>query len=287
MSKSSNPEDVPHEFPSFIIVGAAKSGTTWLVKCLQEHPSVFIPANELHVLEDERPVEEYRRTYRSEYDDVDPDQLTGETSNRYLTTPGIARKIHQISPSTRIIAMLRDPVDRTYSSYCMSLRRNRASMDIESYLDPDQADPGTEVTTGWYFTHLSRYYDQFPREQIKPVLFDTMVNDPVRLWRDVCSFLDISTDVKPDLLHKKVNTKSHYTERRGMNLVVRVLRKLGVQVDDPEEMRFSWLRNLLFYKQRYPKMPGGLEEHLYDYFVDEIERLEDLTDLDLSNWKRV
>src|SRR5215218_4707583 len=120
--------------PNFLIIGAGKSGTTSLYHYLGQHPEVFMsPMKEpkFFCFEGERPNfrgpgddEEINRkcvttidAYRALFDGVACEKAVGEASSMYLYYPKAPERIDHHVAGVRLIAVLRNPVDRAYSSY--------------------------------------------------------------------------------------------------------------------------------------------------------------------------
>ena len=130
----------------FVIIGAAKSATTWLQTQLQSDPSVYMPDPELHYFS-----REYARGtdwYLSQFAEGRRDKLVGEKSNSYLYVPEAAARLHRDVPQAKLIAQLRHPVERAYSSYCMLYRRGQVGGDIEKYLNPDLGESEQILKSG-------------------------------------------------------------------------------------------------------------------------------------------
>ena len=119
--------------PEFVIIGAAKSATTWLAQNLQAHPQVFIPGPEPHYFSTE--FHRGQAWYESWFEQAPPDRRVGEKSADYLAHPEAPRRIAKALPHARLIVQLRNPIERAYSDYCMFFRRGHVTPDPECYLD--------------------------------------------------------------------------------------------------------------------------------------------------------
>jgi len=111
-------------WPNFFIVGVAQAGTTSLYAYLKDTPGVFMsPEKEPHYFQRKRPPRKHDRGIRkqSEYlklfKGASEDKAIGEASPGYLSDPESAKLIHEAVPKSRIIILLRDPVERAYSAY--------------------------------------------------------------------------------------------------------------------------------------------------------------------------
>ena len=101
---------------NFIGVGAQKSGTSWIYACLYEHPEICAPIKEIHFFSRPR-YEKGIAWYEKQFDRCAVEKLRGEFSTSYLYTPEAAARIHAAYPDAKIIAVLRNPIDRAYSQY--------------------------------------------------------------------------------------------------------------------------------------------------------------------------
>jgi hypothetical protein len=111
---------------NFLVIGAAKSGTTSLFRYLAAHPRISIPGEkELDFFCSD---EKYARGvdwYLSHWRSASADQLLGEVSPHYMQRKYAAERIAHMFPSARLIALLRNPVERAYSHYWHVKRRHR------------------------------------------------------------------------------------------------------------------------------------------------------------------
>ena len=126
----------------FLIIGAYKSGTTSLNHYLKQHPQIFMPDFQepnyfaekrasVPAGEPEHRYEErgYRRprvqslaAYQRLFAPAGPDQVAGECSPEYMRNPIAARRIHEALPGVKLLAILRNPVERALSDYSMMVR---------------------------------------------------------------------------------------------------------------------------------------------------------------------
>jgi hypothetical protein len=212
--------------PNFFIVGASRAGTTSLWHFLSQHPDVFMPSKDMSAKEpsffcDIKPcwAEPYRdlASYLDLFAEADGQRAVGEASTPYLVSPESPQRLRDAYPDARIIAVLRNPAERAYSLYqylCM-LGFERIST-FERALEKEQARLNDEsfklnnrfwyyaylyFTTGLYSAQLERFYQVFPRRQIKVLLYDDLVKDPLRTTQDVYQFLDVDHRFEPKIHH--------------------------------------------------------------------------------------
>ena len=164
----SNPVD-------FLVVGAAKSGTSTLFETLGKHPGIFIPerkecryfscmpgdfvgpgsrsANDIiHSLE----------KYRSLYDKAEPGQLCGDISPDYLYyyRNAIPKILDELNAQVPIIIVLRNPIERAYSNYLHKIRERWENLSFEDALDAEGERRSANWTWGWGYVDVGLYAEQ-------------------------------------------------------------------------------------------------------------------------------
>jgi hypothetical protein len=198
--------------PDFIIIGAQKSGTTSLYRYLAEHPRI-VPASEKQV--DFFAHDDYRRGtewYLSHFPEREPGVLTGEASPYYMFHPHAPKRIFRFDPGVKLIAILRNPVDRTYSHYQHQVRNWREPLPFEEALAKEEERIEGELrrmlqdenyyskvhrrhsylARSRYVEQLENWYALFPREQVLVLNSEAMFEDPEPVLDGAASFLGLS-----------------------------------------------------------------------------------------------
>lgn len=201
-----------------------KSGTSSLHGILAQHRDVFIPNGEIHFfcLDDivqhpdfflhgqedlrsqdyDRDFERNLQWYRTFFDPARDEQWIGEDSTIYLTSRKAPSRIKHLLPDVKLIFILRNPVDRTYSHYWHRVRKGRAVHRFERELEHGSS---TLFLRSFYAKPLTRYFDLFARDQIKVILLERFMEEPQRVTDEVTSFIGLPTSI--DI--RKVNTHSY------------------------------------------------------------------------------
>jgi hypothetical protein len=295
-------------FPNFLVIGAAKAGTTSLYHYLNQHRQVFMsPVKEANYFayqgsppdlmsrgqsavglpyDDPVPPEErFRYRTQSEYERLfsgsgDADAV-GEVSPLYLESPVASENIHASLPEVRLIASLRDPVARAWSDYMLHVRYGRVSTDFQTAFDPQ----AHYVRMGFYTRLLAPYYARFPSERIKIVLFEDLRRDPVGLMRELYGFLGVDSAFTPNVAERHnvglfprselVNTL--FASQR-MRRVLRPMlpRRLAQSVRKVRSLNMG----------PPPQFPIDLQARLRDLYREDVVGLQDLIGRDLSEWLR-
>lgn len=197
--------------PDFIIIGAQKGGTTSLYRYLVEHPRIA-PASEKQV--DFFAHENYRRGtdwYLSRFPEREPGVLSGEASPYCMVHPHAPKRVFAFDPGVKLIAVLRNPVDRTYSHFQHQVRNWREPLPFEEALAREEERTGGELrrmledetyeskahrrhsylARSRYAEQLERWYALFPRERVLVLNSETMFEEPEAVLDRVTAFLGL------------------------------------------------------------------------------------------------
>ncbi len=209
----------------FIVIGAAKSGTTTLFELSKKHPEIFMPREkEIPFFSDEYLYKKGISWYLSTYFRYNDERKCGSMTPQYMLGEGannpdkVAERIKQDFPDIKIVAILRHPVERAYSHYQMLSQRGHFkkgfSVTVEDLLNDSSLD---DYRTGLnpiedsnafllgseYGRILSYYYKKFSREQILVLFTDDLKRDPSSVLENYFGFLGINTTYKPETLGKE------------------------------------------------------------------------------------
>jgi hypothetical protein len=195
--------------PNFLIIGAPKAGTTALYEYLQQHPAVFMShPKEPHFFTyqpDHWPAWaiRHRADYEHLFASAGDAQAIGEASTWYLYSRHAAQAIRQAIPQVKLIALLRQPVDRAYASY--GFRQQCGWEDLATFEQAIQHEPQRiaqgmpwdyhYLQAGFYSQQLQRYFDHFDRGQIRVVLQEDLKTDASGVVRSLFRFLEIDDQV--------------------------------------------------------------------------------------------
>jgi hypothetical protein len=185
--------------PNFIVIGPGKTGTTWLYECLKAHPQIALARDTKETVFFADYYDRGLGWYEKFFDGLTA-PARGEVSNTYFFTPEAPARIAQDLPGVKLIAFLRDPVERIQSLYLFRLRNGLVKGSLE---DAIAADPAM-VAQNFFDEHLARWLAAFPREQLFVALFDDLKRDPKGLLRDIYAFLGVDPDFVPPAAQERV-----------------------------------------------------------------------------------
>lgn len=258
--------------PNFIILGAAKAGTTALYHYLRQHPQIYLsPLKETNFFALEGETLRFcgpgdndyvnclsittLEGYMAQFDGVRDETAIGEASPLYLYSPKAVERIRHYVPEARLIAFVRDPVARAFSAFLHLVRDNREP--CREFRDGLAAEE-ERIRAGWehiwhykrmglYHEQLRRYYDAFPAEQIKAFLYKDLRLEPGRTLEEIFRFLQVDPAFVPDIRER-----------------------YNVTTNLPAEKR--------------PPLRPEVCAELRAYFREDSLRLQDLIGRDLSHW---
>jgi hypothetical protein len=179
--------------PDFIIIGAQKGGTSFLYHLLTRHPLVEPAARkELHFFDGpgffEKGAEWYRRCFpRPKWYDGRK-SITGEATPYYLFDPPVAERMAGVVPQARLIALLRNPIDRAYSHYQMQVKRSTETRTFEEAIGQQHS---LYLSKGIYIDQLLRWFEFFSKEQMLLLKSEDFFQRPVETLKVVLDFLDL------------------------------------------------------------------------------------------------
>lgn len=290
----------------FIGIGAPKGGSTWLASCLEEHPDIlfssqktrkeifFFNTPEGWVWNDKKVgrMSYYDRGlawYLDQFPDYVEGKIRGEFTTSYLSDDLAYNRIHESFPNVKILATLRNPVDMIYSLHWYLYHGAVVELaeDFEHNLDA-----GIFNDKGLYFKHLQKYFETFPAENIKVLIFDDIKSDPINTISSVYEFLGVDSDYMPATLEKKVNTAFKPRSKLLKDAVNKTLNALDSLGLDSLRLKIfeSQLLQDIYTKinktpTKYPPMSDEVRKKAYDVFASDINALENLLKRDLSAWK--
>jgi hypothetical protein len=187
--------------PNFIIGGAMKSGTSSMHAMLAQHPDIFIPTEEIGFFDIDNIIEHYDFSfydkksrqwttqdmntntkllwdwYSSKFE-MGAGKILGEDSTSYLTSKFAAQRIGYQDKEIKLIFMLRQPSKRAYSNYHHLIRSGIIAHSFEDVL---QYHPNLVLRRSLYKDQLEAYYRFIPKENIKIVVFEDLIENSKRV----------------------------------------------------------------------------------------------------------
>jgi hypothetical protein len=210
--------------PNFLIIGAQKSGTTWLARRLGQHPDVWIAPAEIHFFDKDFNFVKGIGWYEAQFTGVGDETAVGEKTPDYLWAngtgveghlPDVHRNIHQAMPNAKLIVSLRNPVERAISAVNHIIRSGRISSPpvIDELLVGDQQhliQGHGVIDYGRYHRQLQAYLQHFDPGQMLVLIFEEdIVENPTEGLTKACSFLGVDESFEFSALAERSNAYQH------------------------------------------------------------------------------
>ena len=191
----------------FIGIGAQKSATSWIAKCLSVHPEVFVAdCKETHFFSDDEKYSRGLDHYHEYFINSNSTQFVGEYSTSYLASCQAAERIKLYSSNIKLIVCLRNPVDRAFSHYLhLTFKSENKIVDSSSLRDAIKTQPDI-IENGMYGKYLSHYFKLFPANNILVLLYEDIQKDPRDFIKRVYDFIGVDSRFTPSFLNVRYNT---------------------------------------------------------------------------------
>ncbi len=296
--------------PDFLLIGAAKSGTSSVAQYLAQHPNIYMcPVKEPHYFSYNdkskhttgpgdvihKAITNYE-DYKGLFLKAPIDSLKGEASTSYLYREEAPYRIREMIPNVKLIAILRNPIDRAYSAYMHQVRDgNETASTFREGLALEKARRKAGWDSIWHYTEvgrysnqLSRYFKIFPRKNIRIFLYEELSRNSNQLMSDIFKFLELKEDIIIDTqVHENVSGEvkkpllwKHTVKLlETPNLIKRLTQKFIPL--HARQKGAAYLRSLSLSKS---EMQDEDRKYLEELFQEEILKLSELIGRDCSHW---
>ena len=300
------------KLPNFLIVGAAKSGTSSLHNYLNQHPEVFMPSYNKSAMKVKEPrflikdLVQHRvhngvwtfEKYQSLFADVKDEKAIGESTVLYLYyyKDAIQNIKHYLGEDVKIIIMLRNPIDRAYSAYLFASRTHQENQTFEKALVNSRERYNKDDTLspmilykelGMYYKMVKAYMEKFKHVHI--VLYDDFILQTNLEVRRVFDFLNVSNTNEINS-SKVINSGGQkWNSRVAKDLLMgEGSMKKSLKFLLPKNVRV-YIKNILInsFTSKANKMNKSIRKELLDYYQKDIQLLEKLINKDLSKWMKI
>ncbi len=300
--------------PDFLIVGAAKSGTTSLANYLSAHPNIFIPdVKELHFFAFANEPPKFTTPhilgpvlitslseYLSFFSSAPTDVILGEASVTYLYQKLYEKVILNIKryiprwKELKIIIILRDPVERAFSQYVTRLNDlEELPFNEAVWAWKDRERKGWSIAydylgLSFYYEPVKAYLENF--DYVKVYLYEDLKERPLWLIEDILKFLGVNNSFVPQNIKKRYNIS--FVKKSELHHILYRFYCAGIKYNPlkpimkkiPEEIKekiHSWVIRQVFTK---PQLASSVRDPLKEVFREDILKLQDLIKRDLSHW---
>jgi hypothetical protein len=295
--------------PEFVIIGAQKSGSTFLQLCLQEHPDIFLPKDEIPFFENP----DYKNSSLGDlkkYFKNFHDRIKGIKRPNYLAKPEVPKRIQKDLPDAQLIVVLRDPIERAISAYFHNIKYGfippvpveEGMRNIINGKYADEYPRSNEIIEfGYYYKHLRRYTYYLEKGDLLVLKSSEMFQNKRSTITNVYNFLGVDVNYEPLNTNKRPQKVVYNINR--LKILQSINNNLYEYFDKGKRLRkremgildnlkvysikvFDYLIFRHFYSNKKPCISEELYESLKTMYHKDVQKLSEFTELDFSDWLR-
>ena len=287
--------------PNVILLGAQKAGTSSLYNWLSQHPDIFAPdgMKDYNFFCNKENLQLGVKWFSKSFvRHTNQNIILHGHVNYIFYADSAASNIYNFNKDIKLILILRNPIERSYSAYWDA--RKVALEDVDNFEDAikkeeermssgdsKQLDLLTYLEHGYYSKQIKEYLKYFSRDQIKIIFFEDLKNHPKNTVQDVFSFLKVEKDFCP--VFEKVNLaglpRSILLQRLLQKIKIPRVIKGFISTNYTSKIKTKLIREFNVRKLEYPKMKNETRNVLLSRFSNEIDELEELLDVNLNHWR--
>ncbi|MGH1338383.1 MAG: sulfotransferase family protein [Aureispira sp.] len=284
-----------------MLVGAQKAGTTSLHNYLAEHPSITShPQKEFTYFQEEALFQKgYQAIFDTYFKDNQDNKLIAKSATLANHSKGLER-LAQHSPNCHLVLLVRNPVERAYSSYTMEQGNGWVEEpfdNLQSIIEQDNQQHlfyRLFIELGLYQQQLEKMLTYFPAEQIHIFLFKDLCKDPKQICATLFEQLAISPDFDPQTERVHNRTGKVRSQR-----VAKALLNLRQGNNPLKRLAKAFLPTAFYHKlghkvmqtntttERHEAMSPALYQFLHHYFQPHNKAFQAATKLDLAHWEPI
>lgn len=276
-----------------ILIGAQKAGTTTLAYLLEQHPTITLSdPKEPHFFSHNwnKGVSWYNSKFHSDVGikvdastSYSASDLESDSSKYALNHNNVATRAYSLNPEMKIIYIMRNPLERTYSGYWHYVRQGDEKRPfLEAIKDPST----NYLDISNYYDQINKWLHYYPIESFYFILFDDLKENPEKVAKDCYQFLGIDTNITIEKNFMKNKSYNVGWIGKKMNKFVNKYPNVINVKDKLPSFLVGNINNLRKGKGSIPKITNQEKNFLKDSFFEKNKKLELLTGLNLERWNK-
>ena len=197
----------------FFLIGFQKCATTWVYKCLYDHPEINMSnSDEVHFFDiNYHKGNDFQNSFYTNKDDA---KIIGESTSSYIRSSTAAKRIFEHNPNAKFIVCMRNPVERAFSHFWHEKKKNKINYSLEdtfNYSGSGNYDLFNDVIeTGIYIEHIKKYLKFFELKNFH-FIYDFQLNQDVNsVIKNLFTFLNVNDSILPSSIDKRVNKSPEF-----------------------------------------------------------------------------
>lgn len=280
--------------PNFFVVGAPKAGTSSLYHYLSEHPDIFLPRiKEPHFFSSPEVISSYydvdvisnEKKYFDLYNNAGNYKAIGDLSTSYLYNSESAKRIYEYNPESKIIVVLRNPIERAISHYLMDVNLGYQNDSLHSILISNSNNKyyAEYVGNGLYFSNLRDYYDAFRSDQILVLLAEDLAKNSASTVRIIYKFLGVDATVVPNT---DVRSNQYRQTRFKHSSLIKKFRFILRYTSLMPDFMKVIIKTILYKKDTVKPKFENEKDILKEIYLDDTLKTGKLINKDLTAWMK-
>lgn len=276
-------------------------------QCLKEHPEICVSnPKETNFFITPFLYKRGIKAYKKFFKNCPKESIKGEFSPNYMLYPISAELIYKYFPETKILLSLRNPVERAISHYKYDIKTD-SKMTIYKNFEEAIRKERKLKEKGFYYKHLKNYFNVFPRDQILVIFYEDLRKNPEKTIEDIYSFLGVkNTSFVPPSARRKVLESDNLRIKSRIGSINQLMYRTRVLISNFKNLDRYFENSLLHvfgrkiikineYSDPLNKKPSSINsifsfgpeirKKLQGIYREDINKLEQLLDKDLSFWK--
>ncbi len=281
-------------------IGPPKTATTWLYRCLKEHPEISTsPFDSVHyfdILFERGPA-----WYASHFKHTEARQKKFDPTPSYICSPKAPIRIYRHNPDACIIFTLRNPIDRAFSHFWHLKKQGATTLTFEKILSGYDYF-STWLEQGFLSDPIEQYLNLFSRKQLHWIIYEDLQEAPHKVFQSICQFIGIKDNFIPADLNRIINVAGQSSTlkgrivqgfgRRFLQSTNHHLSQIGTQLLEVDKLPGSVARGTFSYwrsekKEYLHGIDPELRSELQRTCEPEICRMEELLGIDLATWRKI
>jgi hypothetical protein len=298
--------------PEFIIIGAAKSGTTTLYEYLCRHPQVFMSTpKEPDFFSLDANYQQGLEWYQDLFSSAQPDKVCGEASTTYSRLhqhPKTVERLAKVLPDVKLIYVMRHPVDRAYSFYRYRFKGSQENPQFlaerNELMTAKTFEEGIEqhsefLDSSYYLYQIEKYLEYYPKASFLFLLMEDLIEQPAETLSKICHFLGVDPNIDltqtGEVVANKGSDRPEWYVRNQLTAPLKAIPGVGsvsgLLPKSWKDQAYKMIRGLN-YKQwksaQYvpPPMQPATRQMLLEKFRDPNQKLAEFLNRDLSHWNQ-
>ena len=274
--------------PDFIICGVQKCGTTSLLKYLSQHKQIeFQPGGtEIHFFDNSENYKKGQTEFNKHFKNRNSNVLIGQSTSTYIYDY-IPERMFKYAPDTKLVFILRNPINRAYSHFWHANSKNRENLNFEEALKKEDSRIKKDYwhlinysyfNSGIYMNMVESFSEYYNKKQMHFVILEELKANPVNEINKILDFLKLDR-----IINLKTEKAYNQTKVSKFSLFGKLFNNRFTR--NSKLLYPLYIFNNKYFSNKYPIMKQETRNALLEKYIKDIEELEIFLNKKLDFWK--